>query len=239
MVRVRLQPIHCPLPDVVIRRVLGHQEGEHLVRLRLSEVGFRPSLGETLIFGGGPRAAGDIDNGLTNPMRVGELVQEGVGHMLHCFALFGRPKVRVAPQPAGDGRVELRGCDGILDNLQSVAYRVRLQHEAWHFERDVQPARNCADCGPAALCHAVLPVQRSERFTPVSLHLFHRRGVFRIVQVAAGEDSEEQIAHLGRVPVLAIVPDEPDNSVQEATIGPDTQFAIDQVPWKKIIRIDD
>jgi len=49
----------------------------------------------------------------------------------------------------------------------------------------------------------------------------------------------DQIAHLGRVPVLAIVPDEPDNSVQEATIGPDTQFAIDQVPWEKIIRIGD
>lgn len=38
-------------------------------------------------------------------------------------------------------------------------------------------------------------------------------------------------AHTG-ASVRAIVPDEPENSVQNATIGRDTQFAIDQVDWE-------
>lgn len=40
-----------------------------------------------------------------------------------------------------------------------------------------------------------------------------------------------QIAARGRTGVLAIVPDEPDNSVERITIAPDTQYAIDQTDW--------
>jgi len=45
-----------------------------------------------------------------------------------------------------------------------------------------------------------------------------------------------QIAALGQVPVLAVVPWEQANSVAEATIGPDTQFAIRQVQWEALLR---
>ena len=40
-----------------------------------------------------------------------------------------------------------------------------------------------------------------------------------------------QIAARGRTGILAIVPDEPANSVDRITIGPDTQYAIDQTDW--------
>jgi len=43
-----------------------------------------------------------------------------------------------------------------------------------------------------------------------------------------------QIAERGRAPVLALVPDEPANSVEQATLGPDTRFVIDQVDWRRI-----
>jgi dethiobiotin synthetase len=43
-----------------------------------------------------------------------------------------------------------------------------------------------------------------------------------------------QIAQRGGVEVLAIVPEEPANSVERATIGENTQFAIDQVDWERI-----
>jgi len=48
-----------------------------------------------------------------------------------------------------------------------------------------------------------------------------------------------QIAERGRVEVLAIVPEEQGNSVENLTIGKDTQFAIDQVDWERIIGIED
>jgi dethiobiotin synthetase len=41
-----------------------------------------------------------------------------------------------------------------------------------------------------------------------------------------------QIAERGKVEVLAIVPDEDANSVERATIGPDTRFAISQMDWE-------
>jgi len=44
-----------------------------------------------------------------------------------------------------------------------------------------------------------------------------------------------QIAGRGRVRVLAVVPDEPANSVEKATIGPDTSFAISQVDWQAML----
>lgn len=44
-----------------------------------------------------------------------------------------------------------------------------------------------------------------------------------------------QIAARGRVEVLAIVPEEAANSVERATIGENTQYAIDQADWEGII----
>lgn len=47
-----------------------------------------------------------------------------------------------------------------------------------------------------------------------------------------------QIAERGGVTVLAIVPEEEANSVERATIGPDTQFAIDQADWERVVGLD-
>ncbi len=44
-----------------------------------------------------------------------------------------------------------------------------------------------------------------------------------------------QIAKRGRVPVLAVVPEEAANDVERNRIGENTQFAIDQVDWDGII----
>ncbi len=49
------------------------------------------------------------------------------------------------------------------------------------------------------------------------------------------QTNPQQIAQRGRVKVLTLVPDEQANSVPNATIGPDTQFVIDQVDWDKLI----
>ncbi len=73
-----------------------------------------------------------------------------------------------------------------------------------------------------------------------------------VVEAAAAEESKDpeiasqkpdlsplsnpyQIARLGGVEILAIVPDEPANSVAKGTIGPDTQFAIGQGQWENVI----
>ena len=45
----------------------------------------------------------------------------------------------------------------------------------------------------------------------------------------------QQIAERGRVEILAIVPEEASNSVRKATIGENTQFAISQGPWERIV----
>ncbi len=45
----------------------------------------------------------------------------------------------------------------------------------------------------------------------------------------------QEIAARGKVDVLAVVPHEKQNSVQQATIGPDTEFNIAQVLWEKLI----
>lgn len=47
----------------------------------------------------------------------------------------------------------------------------------------------------------------------------------------------QQIADRGRTKVLAIVPEEDANSVERATIGENTQFAIDQVDWERILHL--
>jgi dethiobiotin synthetase len=45
----------------------------------------------------------------------------------------------------------------------------------------------------------------------------------------------QQIALHGQVPVLALVPEDPESSVEHARLGPDVRFAIDQVDWEGII----
>lgn len=55
--------------------------------------------------------------------------------------------------------------------------------------------------------------------------------------VIAMQTNPEQIAQRGNVPILALVPDEPASSVANATIGPDVQFAIDQVDWQRVLKI--
>jgi dethiobiotin synthetase len=58
---------------------------------------------------------------------------------------------------------------------------------------------------------------------------------------AAGDDdlamhtNPAQIARLGGVPVLAMVPDEPANSLAKARLGENTRFAVSQVDWEQII----
>ena len=47
-----------------------------------------------------------------------------------------------------------------------------------------------------------------------------------------------QIAARGGVKVLALVPDDPTSSVAAAKVGPDVQFAVDQVPWEAIAGVD-
>ena len=44
-----------------------------------------------------------------------------------------------------------------------------------------------------------------------------------------------RIARLGGVAILALVPEDADNSVSSATLAESAQFAIDQAPWGKII----
>ena len=44
-----------------------------------------------------------------------------------------------------------------------------------------------------------------------------------------------QIAEKGKVPILALIPDDKKTSVSKSTLGPGVSFAIDQVDWKKII----
>ncbi len=46
----------------------------------------------------------------------------------------------------------------------------------------------------------------------------------------------QQIAKLGKVDVLAIVPEENANSVEKVTLGPDTAFAISQVDWERLLK---
>ncbi len=52
---------------------------------------------------------------------------------------------------------------------------------------------------------------------------------------AAMMNNITQIEKRGRVRILATCPDEAENSVANACIGPNTQFAISQAPWEKII----
>lgn len=44
-----------------------------------------------------------------------------------------------------------------------------------------------------------------------------------------------QIAQLGQVNVLAIVPDDPESSVEQAVLGSDVRFAVAQVDWEGIL----
>jgi len=46
----------------------------------------------------------------------------------------------------------------------------------------------------------------------------------------------QQIATLGKVKVLTLVPDEPDNNVARGTIGDNTQFTLDQIDWWRLMK---
>ena len=45
----------------------------------------------------------------------------------------------------------------------------------------------------------------------------------------------EQIAQRGQVPILAVVPDDSESSVEEATIGPGVGMAMSQVDWQAVV----
>ena len=45
----------------------------------------------------------------------------------------------------------------------------------------------------------------------------------------------QQVAQRGQAPVLALVPNDNENSIANAKIGPDTEFAINQVDWEEIV----
>ena len=47
-----------------------------------------------------------------------------------------------------------------------------------------------------------------------------------------------EIAALGQVELLAIVPEDGESSVADATLGSDVQFAIGQVDWLRIIGLE-
>ncbi len=53
----------------------------------------------------------------------------------------------------------------------------------------------------------------------------------------AMQTNPEQISLRGQVAVLTLVPEDPATSVEDAAVGPDTQDAIDQVDWEKIMGI--
>ncbi|MFP4354913.1 MAG: dethiobiotin synthase [Phycisphaerae bacterium] len=49
------------------------------------------------------------------------------------------------------------------------------------------------------------------------------------------QTNPRQIAMRGRTKILALVPDEPTNSVEKIRIGKDTQYVIDQVDWESVM----
>ena len=53
--------------------------------------------------------------------------------------------------------------------------------------------------------------------------------------VVAMHTNPAQIAERGCVEVLALVPDDPANSLEKCTLGADTQFAIDLVDWPRVL----
>ncbi len=54
--------------------------------------------------------------------------------------------------------------------------------------------------------------------------------------VVAMATNPAQIARLGEVPVLALVPDEPATSVERNQLGPDVRFAMSTVDWLRLLR---
>jgi dethiobiotin synthetase len=55
--------------------------------------------------------------------------------------------------------------------------------------------------------------------------------------VLAMHTNPDEIARLGGVEVLALVPEESASSVERARIGPGVQFAVDQVDWATLLRL--
>jgi len=62
-----------------------------------------------------------------------------------------------------------------------------------------------------------------------------KQGAFTSDAYLAIQTNPEEIASLGNVSVLALLPDERENSVEDATIGQDTEYVIAQVDWEGII----
>lgn len=83
----------------------------------------------------------------------------------------------------------------------------------------------------AGLPVAGVLVNRYEIETPLSEEQAAAKGD----AVLAMHTNPRQIAERGRVNVLALVPEEAENSVSRACIGPDTQFAVDTVDWRTIL----
>ena len=52
---------------------------------------------------------------------------------------------------------------------------------------------------------------------------------------AAMRTAPDLIARSGRVKLLALIPDDPANNVDQAAVAPSAQHAVDQVPWERII----
>lgn len=82
----------------------------------------------------------------------------------------------------------------------------------------------------AGLNVAGVIVNRYEIETPLS----DEQAAVKGDAVLAMHTNPQQIAERGNVKVLALVPNEAENSVPNARIGPDTQFAVETVDWKKI-----
>ncbi|MBN1555929.1 MAG: dethiobiotin synthase [Phycisphaerae bacterium] len=82
----------------------------------------------------------------------------------------------------------------------------------------------------AGLNVAGVVVNRYEIETPLS----DEQAAVKGDAVLAMHTNPQQIADRGKVKVLALVPDEAENSVADARIGPNTQFVIDAVEWGQI-----
>jgi hypothetical protein len=63
-----------------------------------------------------------------------------------------------------------------------------------------------------------------------TLEELHQRGDVDMAMFT----NPRQVESRGRVKVLALVPEDKDSSVEDARIGPDVQFAVDQADWERL-----
>ena len=139
----------------------------------------------------------------------------GQSQALHC--IYERHKsalVRVAQALLNDPT-------GIEDVLHDVFVQFAAQAGRFRLRGSLR--------GYLAICVANRARNANRRPRPVDPERL------RATRTSQPVTNPAQIAARGNVEVLAVVPEEPENSVERATIGPDTQFAIDQVDWEKIV----